>query len=92
MIDSRYMVTRQRAKVEALKDEISSLHSSEPVEHEFGGVFGAFIMYFAVPIGALLMLLVSIKADWSVSKVSSKLIMFPPLIFVPFIIIVRLLV
>ena len=65
------MVTRQRAKVSATKEEISSLlTTTEPVEYEFGGVFGSFIMYFASPVGALFLILTSIKANWSISEVS----------------------
>ena len=69
-IDSRYIITRQRAKAAAIKEDVSNISTKEPIEYEFGGVFGAFIMHFASPLGTLFLLLASIKADWSLSKVS----------------------
>jgi len=65
------MVTRQRAKAAVYKEESSSLYAPEPVTYEFGGVLGAFIMYFVTLLGALFIILACTKANWSLSKVSN---------------------
>ena len=70
------MMTRQRTKttVTTKVDENSSKldppsSPSHPVYKEYGGVVGSFLIYLTSPLLSLWLILVCIKADWTMSNV-----------------------
>ena len=72
-------MTRQRRKmaVTTATDKNSSNHqqlSFEPVIKEYGGVMGTSLIYLIAPLLSLWMILVCLKADWSISKVNTALL------------------
>ena len=77
--ETRPMITRQKARAASAVEEAAKIKLDDHIGYEFGGVFGAFLMYFSLPM-SLGMLLVITKANWSVSKVNRyhvTLIWFP---------------
>ena len=76
-------MTRRRTKSinSALAEDEVQCSSQLLHEYEYGGVFGTFMIYLVSPVLYLVMLLICTKADWSISKVCSNILISNSIFF-----------